>query len=66
MNLVTSCKECNSGKGARTLDDKSVVQKQRQQLNDLNERRLQLEMVIKWREEMENKEFIREYADVNL
>ena len=32
MNLVTSCEPCNLGKGARELDDKSVIAKQRVQL----------------------------------
>lgn len=53
VNLVTSCKECNSGKGARPLDDNSVIQKQRQQLEELNERREQLEMMLKWRDELD-------------
>ena len=48
-NLVTSCKECNIGKGARLLTDNSVLQKQRKQLEELNERRHQLEMMMEWR-----------------
>lgn len=50
INLVTSCVDCNLGKGAKTLDDKSAIAKQRQQLEDLNERREQLEMMLAWRE----------------
>lgn len=50
MNLVTSCEPCNLGKGARELDDKSVIAKQRVQLEDLNQRREQLEMMLQWRE----------------
>lgn len=50
MNLVTSCEPCNLGKGARTLDDDSVLAKQRAQLEDLNQRREQLEMMLQWRE----------------
>jgi hypothetical protein len=49
-NLITSCKECNLGKGPRELSDRSAVEKQRMQLEELNERRLQLEMMIEWRE----------------
>ena len=49
-NLITSCKDCNIGKGARLLSDDAVIQKQRQQLEELNERREQLEMMMKWRE----------------
>lgn len=50
MNLITSCQACNSGKGARKLDDKSVVKKQVKQLQELNERSEQLKMMISWRE----------------
>ncbi len=50
VNLVTSCADCNSGKGARELDDQSVLAKQRAQLDELNERREQLELMLKWRE----------------
>ncbi len=50
INLVTSCVDCNLGKGAKELDDKSAIAKQRQQLEELNERREQLEMMLSWRE----------------
>ena len=52
-NLVTACKACNSGKGARLLNDNTVMEKQRQQLEELNERRTQLGMMMKWREGLE-------------
>jgi len=48
INLVTSCWECNSGKGPRTLSDDTVIEKQRQQLERLQERREQLEMMVEW------------------
>lgn len=48
MNLVTSCFGCNSGKGARELSDDSVIEKQRRQIEDLQERREQLEMMVEW------------------
>lgn len=51
-NLITSCFDCNMGKKERLLDDKSVLEKQRKQLEELNERRLQLEMMMEWREEL--------------
>lgn len=50
MNLITSCEPCNQGKGARKLDDHSVIQKQKAQLDELNQRREQLEMMLQWRE----------------
>ena len=49
-NLITSCEDCNFGKGKRKLSDTTTVEKQKAQLDDLNERRLQLEMMMKWRE----------------
>jgi hypothetical protein len=48
-NLITACSECNMGKGARKLNDDSAVARQKQQLNELNERREQLEMIQQWR-----------------
>lgn len=50
MNLITSCKPCNLGKGAKTLGDKSTLTKQRAQLEELSARRGQLEMMLKWRQ----------------
>jgi len=49
LNLITSCIDCNFGKGARELSDDAEIKKQQSQLNDLNERRNQLEQMIKWR-----------------
>lgn len=50
LNLITSCKDCNGGKRDRLLYDNSAIEKQRKQLEDLNERREQLELLVKWRE----------------
>lgn len=52
MNLVTSCSKCNLGKGATRLDDNSIIEKQRKQLQELNEKREQLEMMLSWRESL--------------
>jgi hypothetical protein len=49
LNLITSCVDCNSGKGATPLDDNATLSKQRQQLADLSERREQLKMMLDWR-----------------
>lgn len=49
LNLITSCKACNSGKSDRTLDDSTAVKKQQAQLAELQERRDQLEMMLNWR-----------------
>lgn len=53
LNLVTSCRECNSGKGNRKIDDDSAVAKQRKTLEDLEERRQQRRMLVEWKEELE-------------
>ena len=50
LNLITACAGCNLGKGARELNDNTVVIKQKAQLDELNERREQLEMMFKWQE----------------
>jgi hypothetical protein len=53
LNLVTACESCNSGKGARKLDDRSAVVRQRAQIEELVARREQLEMMLQWRDEAE-------------
>lgn len=52
MNYITSCQDCNFGKGARTLDDKSVLAKQKKQLDELNKRREQLQLIVRWKESL--------------
>lgn len=52
LNLLTACEDCNGGKSDRLLSDDSVMAKQRAQLEELNERREQLEMMLKWRDGM--------------
>lgn len=52
LNLVTACAGCNSGKGARRLDDRSEMTKQHAQLAELEERRAQIEMMVQWRDEL--------------
>lgn len=48
MNLVTSCVECNLGKGARKLSDNSTVEKAQKQAELLQDRREQIEMIRDW------------------
>lgn len=48
LNYVTACFECNAGKRDRELSDGSVIEKQRLQLEQLQERREQLEMMMEW------------------
>lgn len=50
MNLITSCGSCNSGKRDIPLSDDAAVQKQRAMLDELSERRDQLQMMLQWRD----------------
>lgn len=56
LNLVTSCFDCNSGKGARALDDQAVVRKQIDQMKRISERHEQLAMMAEWRSGLMNLE----------
>lgn len=49
FNLITSCKDCNLGKGARKINESEEIKKQKSALNELQERQEQLEMLSKWR-----------------
>lgn len=50
LNLVTACRDCNRGKTNRELSDNSAVMVQKKNLDEIQERREQLEMMLKWRE----------------
>lgn len=63
-NLITSCFDCNSGKSDRELSDDSAVKKQKAQLDMLQERREQLEMMRQWQLELTN-EVMTESSIVN-
>lgn len=52
INLITSCRDCNRGKGKRRLSDDAELKKQQKELVDLADKREQAEMMIKWRDEM--------------
>ncbi|WP_328186972.1 HNH endonuclease [Marinobacter sp. OP 3.4] len=49
VNLITACQGCNSGKSNIELDDSSALAKQKAQMDELNERREQLQMMMDWR-----------------
>lgn len=51
-NLITSCVDCNQGKKDRLLSDNATVAKQKAQLDELNQKREQLEMMLTWRKEL--------------
>lgn len=52
LNIVTSCRDCNSGKSDRRLSDGAVVKQQVDQLKDAQERRQQVEMLVAWQKEL--------------
>lgn len=54
LNLVTSCFDCNRGKSNNLISDNSVLEKQRHQIEQLNLRRQQLEMLMEWKLGMKN------------
>lgn len=48
-NLITACFDCNRGKGKRKINDNSIIEKQRKQIEELNIKRQQLEMLLEWK-----------------
>lgn len=54
LNLITSCFDCNRGKGKRKLTQNEEIKKTQEMLKDINKKREQLEMLIKWKKELEN------------
>jgi hypothetical protein len=57
INLITSCLSCNLGKGVKALSDNTTVVKTRSQLEELQDRREQLEMMMQWREGLRDLSF---------
>lgn len=53
-NLITSCMPCNLGKRDVPLDDHSAVSKSRAQMDELQQRREQLELMMQWRESLQH------------
>jgi len=54
LNLITSCVDCNNGKSDRLLDDNTILDKQRNQLEALQERKEQIELLLRWKESFDN------------
>jgi hypothetical protein len=52
LNLITACMACNLGKSDVPLDDSTTINKQRAQLEELQERREQIEMMMDWKTEL--------------
>lgn len=66
INLITSCFDCNRGKSKNEISDDSVVEKQRKQIEELNLRRLQLEMMLQWRDGIADIEKQKNKAAIDL
>lgn len=56
LNLITSCVDCNLGKGARSLDDSSIAAKQIKMAKELSDRKEQLLMMAQWRDGLDDLE----------
>jgi len=48
INLITSCRDCNRGKGKTRISDDSKVKKQQDQIKELAEKNEQVKMMIEW------------------
>ena len=66
LNLITSCYECNRGKSARVLSDDSILKKQLNQLEILEEKRQQLQLLQKWKDDLSkvDSQYIKFYEDL--
>jgi hypothetical protein len=62
LNLITSCFDCNRGKGQKQLTNNQVIKQQQEQLKELNEKREQLKMLVEWKKELEK--FDNEQVDI--
>lgn len=52
LNLITSCRDCNRGKGKRKLSDSKEIQVQQDRLKDIAEKKEQLELIMQWKNEL--------------
>ena len=56
LNLITSCRDCNRGKGKKELSDETALAKQKKALNDIQERKEMIEMMALWKKELMEEE----------
>ena len=54
FNLITSCRDCNRGKGKTPLSDDTALKRQQEALKELAEQREQMEMMMLWKAEITN------------
>ena len=53
INYVTSCFDCNRGKSDKVLSGSQALEKERNQLELLNERREQMRLMVEWKKELQ-------------
>lgn len=56
MNLITSCFDCNRGKSDKTLNENQTLAKELKQMEQLSQRKEQIEMMFKWQNELLNQD----------
>lgn len=56
LNLITSCRDCNRGKGKKELSDSSAIAKQKKTLNEIQERKEMVELMAMWKKELMEEE----------
>lgn len=56
LNLITACESCNRGKSNIPLSENSEMLKKKAQLDSLEERKSQIEMMFEWQNELLNLE----------
>lgn len=66
LNLVTSCHACNAGKSDRELSDDAVIKQRKKQLDELQERREQLEMMMDWQRSLIDLEVVASHELADL
>lgn len=52
LNLITSCRDCNRGKGKNLLSQADVLKKSQKQLLDMAEKAEQAQMMVDWKTEL--------------
>lgn len=52
INLLTSCFDCNRGKGKREINDRDVIKKQYKEANLIAEKSLQIKEMAQWYREI--------------
>lgn len=52
INLITACRDCNLGKTNNLLSENTVMEKQRKQLEELQQKKEQLEFMFEWQKSL--------------